>query len=161
MKKGEWKMNNIKNEKIVESEVCAILNSIPKEMCNKLPPSLKNFFLKYNEESQKITIDFNLPFSEQNISKQAKDIIFIISYKYWLSEKERQETLKTLQLNEEKLKEKYSIEKIFSQNDTLKQSNLIEQEENKNLPVDIKKENFFVRSLKLIKAFVYRLFNSN
>lgn len=132
----------------ISAEVYAVLKEIPKSEINKIPPKIIKMYEKSNNYSNEIKIDINKKFEEQNISKEAKDIIFLIGLNYWLTEEERKETLIKLNENESALKEKYNVENIFK-----KASNNNEKSISNVLIVE-KKEKWY---LKIIKK-IFKLF---
>ena len=97
----------------VGAEVCAVLKSVPSKEYNKVSKNIRNLFEGYSDGSKKIKIDTSKSIEEQNISKEAKDIIFVISLNYWLTEEQKKIALKKLKENEIKMNEKYDIERIF------------------------------------------------
>ena len=97
---------------------------------------------------KKIKIDINKKIEEQNISKEAKDIIFLIGLNYWLTEEERKEVLIKLKENESALKEKYNIENIFKNTSNNKENSV------SNVLIIEKKEKWYLKIIKkILKLF--------
>ena len=61
----------------IGSEVYAALSNVSIEKYNKIDPKIIEVFEKYRESSQNIKINPEVDFENQNISKEAKDIIFV------------------------------------------------------------------------------------
>ena len=99
-------MDNTIDFKTVGAEVYEVLRNIPKEEYYKVPREITDAFKAYKDETNQIKIDFNKSFQEQEISQTAKDIIYLISLNYWLTEDDRQKILKKMEMNEEKSKKK-------------------------------------------------------
>ncbi len=137
----------MKNLDIIGAEVYAILSNVSKERYNKIPTKITKTFEKYKEAAKNIIIKTNEEFDKQDISKEAKDIIFVIALNYWLTDEEKKNAIKNMNLNEEKLKEKYNIEKMFKK----RKSKQINKEE--VVSIIEKKENIFTKIINFIKKF--------
>lgn len=134
---------------IIGAEVCAVLNKVSKERYNKVPIKIREEFEKFKEEAIKVEIKEDIPFEEQDITKEAKDIIFAISLNYWLTEEKKKEVLIKLKENEEALEEKYNANKIFEK---MSKEEINVDIENKNI-VKEQKEKWYVKILNKIKKW--------
>ncbi len=132
-------------------EVIEILKYLPKESVNKIPKTIIETFEKKQKKDYVFNIDINKTFEEQNLLEETKDILAIIFRDYWatpyqrekIQEKEKYERQK---IEEEKLK-KYNPKNIFKN-----KKNIIEKnEENKNLPIQIKKQKFYEKLINFLK----------
>ena len=132
-------------------EVIEILKYLPKESVNKRPKTIIETFEKKQKKDYVFNIDINKTFEEQNLLEETKDILAIIFRDYWatpyqrekIQEKEKYERQK---IEEEKLK-KYNPKNIFKN-----KKNIIEKnEENKNLPIQIKKQKFYEKLINFLK----------
>ena len=132
-------------------EVIEILKYLPKESVNKIPKTIIETFEKKQKKDYVFNIDINKTFEEQNLLEETKDILAIIFRDYWatpyqrekIQEKEKYERQK---IEEEKLK-KYNQKNIFKN-----KKNIIEKnEENKNLPIQIKKQKFYEKLINFLK----------
>ena len=132
-------------------EVIEILKYLPKESVNKIPKTIIETFEKKQKKDYVFNIDINKTFEEQNLLEETKDILAIIFRDYWatpyqrekIQEKEKYERQK---IEEEKLK-KYNTKNIFKN-----KKNIIEKnEENKNLPIQIKKQKFYEKLINFLK----------
>ena len=132
-------------------EVIEILKYLPKESVNKIPKTIIETFEKKQKKDYVFNIDINKTFEEQNLLEETKDILAIIFRDYWatpyqrekIQEKEKYERQK---IEEEKLK-KYNPKNIFKN-----KKNIIEKnEENKNLPIQIKKQKFYEKLINFFK----------
>ena len=134
---------------IIGAEVCAVLNKVSKERYNKVPIKIREEFEKFKEEAIKVEIKEDIPFEEQDITKEAKNIIFAISLNYWLTEEKKKEVLIKLKENEEALEEKYNANKIFEK---MSKEEINVDIENKNI-VKEQKEKWYVKILNKIKKW--------
>ena len=132
-------------------EVIEILKYLPRESVNKIPKTIIETFEKKQKKDYVFNIDINKTFEEQNLLEETKDILAIIFRDYWatpyqrekIQEKEKYERQK---IEEEKLK-KYNPKNIFKN-----KKNIIEKnEENKNLPIQIKKQKFYEKLINFLK----------
>lgn len=134
----------------ISAEVLAVLKEIPKSQFDKIPPKVIEMLEKNKNNSNEIKIDTNKKLEEQNISKEAKDIIFLLGLNYWLTEEERKEVLIKLNENERALKEKYNVENLLKTNKS-EQKDLKEFEQEQEL-IEYK-ESFFTKIVNKIKSF--------
>jgi len=137
---------------IIGAEVYAVLNKVSKEMYNKVPIKIREEFEKFKEEALKVEIKEDIPFEEQDITKETKDIIFAISLNYWLTEEKRKEVLIKLKENENSLNEKYNVDNIFKK---ISKENINIDIENKNI-VKEQKEKWYIKILNKIKSHFKR-----
>lgn len=137
---------------IIGAEVCAVLNKVSKERYNKIPIKIREQFEKFKDLAEKVEIKEDIPFENQEISKEAKDIIFAISLNYWLTEEKKKEVLIKLKENEEALEEKYNANKIFEK---MSKEEINVDIENKNI-VKEQKEKWYVKILNKIKSHFKR-----
>lgn len=134
----------------ISTEVLAVLKEIPKSQFDKIPPKVIEMFEKNKSHTNEIKIDTNKKLEEQNISKEAKDIIFLLGLNYWLTEEERKEVLIKLNENEKALKEKYNVENLLKTNKS-EQKDLKEFEQEQELTEY--KEGFFTKIVNKIKSY--------
>ena len=135
-------MNDIANE------VVSVLNYMEQDLVKKIPIKFLDFLKNLAKDSnKKINIDLNKSLLEQNISEESKDLIGLIYYNYLVDENEKKQILKIWSNNEreyqKKLENKYNLDNIFKIN--------LENENNSELPVVIKKEKLIDKIIKFIK----------
>lgn len=139
----------MRNLDIIGAEVYAVLKQVPSDQYVKIPLEKRKIFEKYDEGAHKIEIDLDKDFSEQNISKQAKDIIFAISLNYWLTEAERQKVIRKLKENEKEWNNKYDVEKMFQKSPL----EVPERKDANEIMIVNRKERFITRIINRIKKF--------
>ena len=135
-------MNDIANE------VVSVLNYMEQDLVKKIPIKFLDFLKNLAKDSnKKINIDLNKSLLEQNISEESKDLIGLIYYNYLIDENEKRQILKIWSNNEREyqknLENKYNLDNIFKIN--------LENENNSELPVVIKKEKLIDKIIKFIK----------
>ena len=135
-------MNDIANE------VVSVLNYMEQDLVKKIPIKFLDFLKNLAKDSnKKINININKSLLEQNISEESKDLIGLIYYNYLVDENEKKQILKIWSNNERKyqknLENKYNLDNIFKIN--------LENENNSELPVVIKKEKLIDKIIKFIK----------
>ncbi len=135
-------MNDIANE------VVSVLNYMEQDLVKKIPIKFLDFLKNLAKDSnKKINIDLNKSLLEQNISEESKDLIGLIYYNYLVDENEKKQILKIWSNNEREyqknLENKYNLDNIFKIN--------LENENNSELPVVIKKEKLIDKIIKFIK----------
>ena len=152
-------MERIDSLDIAGAEVYELLKYVPREKYYKIPKKVTDLFTKYKDYNIKTKVDKNKRYDEQEISQTAKDIIFGISLNYWITEEEKQKILKEMKLNEEKLKEKYSVDKLFERQTnriTNSENQQIDLEKQENVALVVKQENWFSKFINFIKGIFKR-----
>ena len=137
------------------TEVYEILKCIHKSDYDKIPKNIVELISNNRNLEYKFNYDMDKTLEEQNVSKKAKTIIAILFRDYWSTYEQKEKILKKekhdRQKVEEEKREKFKTDKIFKKN---KENTIVE---NQDLPVKIKKENFFKKIINFIKG----LFNEN
>lgn len=140
-------------------EVIEILNYVPKESIDKIPETMLEVFRTKMDKNWDFKVDINKSFEEQNLLDETKAIFANIFRDYWATpyQKERIEAKEKYdrQKIEEEKEEKYNPNDLFKKKkmETNKESE--EKEEIKNLPIEVKKENFYEK----IISFFKKIFN--
>ena len=132
------------------TEVIEILKYVPDEDVKKIPEEKLEFYKTNMDNEYNYNLDLTKEFEEQEISEITKAILANIFRDYWATpyQKERIEEKEKYDLEklEEEKREKYNPDNIFKNK---KEETVVE---NTNLPVEIKKETFFIKLIKFIKA---------
>ena len=137
------------------SEVKCILDFLPKHYTEKLPLKLLNIIDSLYDERFKVDIKPNIELKNQKFTEDTKNIIAVLKYNYWCVNNEEKEKLaKMFEENEkkyqEKLREKYNPDNIFSQ----KEISIEEQKEQSNCIQMVEyKETLFKRIVNKIFQF--------
>lgn len=133
-------------------EVIEILKYVPQESVNKIPKTMLETFEKKMDKDYVFNVDINKSFEEQNLLEETKDIFAVIFRDYWATPYQRERI---------KAKEKYDRQKIeeekankYNPDDIFKNKEKDNVVENNNLPVEIKKENFFKKLISFIKKII-------
>lgn len=116
---------------------------MPKESVDKIPKELLNTFEYKKDENYNFNIDENKSFEEQIILDETKAILANIFRDYWATPKQK-EIIINKQNNDRRILEeqkriKYNPDDIFK------------NKERVNLPIEIKKQNFFMKLIEFIK----------
>ena len=133
-------------------EVIEILKYVPQESVNKIPKTMLETFEKKMDKDYVFNVDINKSFEEQNLLEETKDIFAVIFRDYWATPYQRERI---------KAKEKYDRQKIeeekankYNPDDIFKNKEKDNVVVNNNLPVEIKKENFFKKLISFIKKII-------
>ena len=140
-------------------EVIEILNFVPKESVDKIPQTMIDTLKTKMDENYDFKVDINKSFEEQNLLDETKAIFANIFRDYWATpyQKERIEAKEKYdrQKIEEEKKEKYNLD-IFNKrkvkNDTINEQ---QEQENNNLPIEVKKERFYHKIIKFFKKIFH------
>lgn len=139
------------------NEVLEILKYIPEEDYNKIPKEKIELFETNANDNYKFNYEPNKTLDEQNVSKIAKGIIAILFRDYWANDDQREKIIAKQNYDriklEEQKREQYNPDELFKK----KKIDDVKENENKeeiyNLPIEVKKENFYQRIIKFLKNF--------
>ena len=138
------------------TEVIEIISHFSKEDLDRIPSEKIKFYKDNMNADYKFTINPEIDLDKQNISKEANAIIVTLYRDYFATEEQKEKIQEILKLNQVKFenekREKFKPDDIFK---TKVEDNNISKEN--NLPMEIKKENFFTKFINYIK----HLFSSN
>lgn len=139
-------------------EVIEILKYVPQESVNKIPQTMIDTFKAKMNENYNFHIDINKNFEEQELLDETKAILANIFRDYWATpyQKERIEAKEKYdrQKTEEEKREQYNPDDIFKKKQLIKENENIENH-GENLPVEIKKDNFYQKIVKFFKKFFH------
>ena len=139
------------------NEVLEILKYIPEEDYNKIPKEKIELFETNANDNYKFNYEPNKTLDEQNVSKIAKGIIAILFRDYWANDNQREKIIAKQNYDriklEEQRREQYNPDELFKKKkiDDVKENE--DKEEINNLPIEVKKENFYQRIIKFLKNF--------
>ena len=149
-------------------EVLTILKNVPEEEVEKIPKNMIKVFKLKQDKNYIYEINVNKPFEEQEMLEETKAIFANIFRDYWATPEQREKILAKEKYDrakeEEQKRELYNPDNLFK-NRNKKDSetnNIVEstdenyntkeiQVEKTNLPIEIKKQNFFARLIIFIK----------
>lgn len=139
------------------AEVYEILKCMPKEYLEKIPMKFMRMFEDCSLANYKILIDPNKTLKEQNVTYEAKVVMSVLKYNYWLSPEEKitmQENLKQNEMNSKKKFDLYDLsERIKSQSAKPSKNVEISQSSESNLPVKVENKFWFAKIIDKIKKF--------
>lgn len=136
-------------------EVNLIIGLMEKQYIDKIPSKLLNFIKENMDNSYVCNINTSEPINKQNIKKDTKILLSILYRNYWCSKEEKKklisEDIYLKNKEEEEKKSKYNIDKIF---ENKKKNNINENDKEKSMMIESKKEGIFRKILnKIIKLF--------
>lgn len=140
-------------------EVMEILNFVPKESVDKIPPTMLDTFNVKMDKEYVFSVDINKNFEEQNLLEETKAILANIFRDYWATpyQKERIKAKEKYdrQKNENEKKEKYNPADIFKNKKSIEYTKSISLNETnnfeRNLPIEIKTKKFYYKLIEFIK----------
>ena len=143
----------------IAKETLYILKYFDSNFVSKIPNKFLENLKNLAKTSQiTVNIDRYKKLEEQEVSEDCKDLISLIYYNYVANENDKEEILKCWNKNEERyqneLNEKYNASDIFK---NIQNNDIIEKEEQSNLPQIVEKHSFIKFIWKKIKG----LFNKN
>lgn len=134
------------------TEVIEILKHVPDIDVQKIPKEKLEFYKNNMDNEYHYVIDATKEFEGQEMSDITKAILANIFRDYWATpyqkEKIKEKEKHDLEKAEEEKRNKYNPDDIFKN----KKENKVA--ENTNLPVVVKKENFFEKLIRFLKKFM-------
>lgn len=143
------------------TEVLEILKYLPKNEYDKIPHERIQFFEDNKDYSYNFKIYPQIPLGKQNISIEANSIIIMLFRDYFASETQKEKLKVILKQNEDKYQEeirnKYNPDDIFkNKKDEITTYSSNKEIENNNLPIEVKRENFFKKFITYIKNLIFK-----
>ena len=140
-------MENIEvfNNKVLK-QVYVILNEFPIEQLEKIPKNVYEYILKNKDNNYNFEIDHDFELNSNSVLPGTIKIMEILFLEYIATEEEKNEIIDRMNKNEKEYQEKirleYNVDFLNKRNKSefLKESN--------NLPIEVKKENIFIRIIK-------------
>ncbi len=128
-------------------EVSEILKYMDEELVNKIPTKFITFLQENMSKEYDFKINENIALEEQNISREAENILALLYRNYWATEEEKQEFARLDEQERKSNDEK--LQKIFK--NTI---NEFDKEENKDTQiVNVNNDNFFKKIINKLKKF--------
>jgi len=149
-------------------EIVEILKYVPEESVNKIPKDMRNIFEAEQLKTYNFKIDTEKSFEEQELLEETKAILANIFRDYWATDYQKARIIEKENQDREEWerqkREKYNPNDIFKNRNTTTNDNNISQdiqeqlneEYNKNLPIEAKKQNIFQRLLRFIKKLIHK-----
>lgn len=138
-------------------EIVEILKYVPEENVNKIPKEIRDMFEAKQDKDYNFKIDTEKSFDEQILLEETKAILANIFRDYWATPYQRDRILAKERYDkkkeEEEKEKKYNPNDLFKNDDKIIQEN--KQEQINNLPIEIKKEKFYQKLIKLIKKIFH------
>ena len=149
-------------------EIVEILKYVPEGSVNKIPKEMRDMFEAEQLKTYNFQIDTEKPFEEQELLEETKAILANIFRDYWATDYQKARIIEKENQDREEWerqkREKYNPNDIFKNRNTTTKDNDISQdiqeqlneEYNKNLPMEVQKQNIFQRLLKFIKKLIHK-----
>lgn len=149
-------------------EIVEILKYVPEESVNKIPKEMRDMFEAEQLKTYNFQIDTEKTFEEQELLEETKAILANIFRDYWATDYQKARIIEKEKQDREEWerqkREKYNPNDIFKNRNTTTNDNDISQdiqeqlneEYNKNLPMEVQKQNIFQRLLCFIKKLIHK-----
>ena len=138
----------------VYSEVYSVLNLLDEDDLKRIPEDIL-FFIKANIDEDVDYMDKNQSLDEIKITRDAEDMLMLLTYHYLCDDTEKVEVNKIMEENEKKhqeeLKEKYNPDNVFNNVKSPEEqsnSSTIETSE-----IIVTKESFISKIINKLKGF--------
>ena len=139
----------------VYSEVYSVLNLLDENDLRRIPEDIL-FFIKANMSEDVDYMDKNQSLDEIKITREAEDMLALLTYHYLCDDTEKVEVNKIMEENEKKhqeeLKEKYNPDNVFNNlksSEEQSNSSTIETSE-----IIVTKESFISKIINKLKGFI-------
>lgn len=142
------------------SQVLEILNYTKLEDLKKIPQSFIEFLINISNKNYKTNFNYNLPFNELNLTKQAKEILGFIYITWWCNEKQKKEYKNIIYSNKSRINEineieNYDIDKIFKHK---KENDINNKDKQETAMIDYKGQGLLKKLInKILNFFKHKL----
>lgn len=141
------------------SEIDEFLELLDEQTRNEVPKKLRQYFKDEKDQEYHKGISPNIPIKDQNLKRETLALIALLNLQYWCKDEAEKERLKQIYSNNEKeyqkeLEEKYSVDNILKNRDKIVDSKL--NNDNANLPIEVKKEKWYKKIVLFIKGLFTR-----
>lgn len=149
-------------------EIVEILKYVPEECVNKIPKEMRDMFEGEQLKTYNFEIDTEKLFEEQELLEETKAILANIFRDYWATDYQKARIIEKENQDREEWerqkREKYNPNDIFKNRNIATNDNNISQdiqeqlndEYNKNLPMEGQKQNIFQKLLCFIKKLIHK-----
>lgn len=137
-------------------EIVEILKYVPEDSVNKIPKEMRDMFEAEQLKTYNFQIDTGKPFEEQILLEETEAILANIFRDYWANDYQRAKIIEKENKDrkewEEEKRRKYNPDDIFKNRQTEERK----EGQITNLPIEIKKENFFKRLVRFIRERILK-----
>ena len=149
-------------------EIVEILKYVPEESVNKIPKEMRDMFEAEQLKTYNFEIDTEKLFEEQELLEETKAILANIFRDYWATDYQKARIIEKENQDREEWerqkREKYNPNDIFKDRNTVTNDNnssqdiqeQLNEEYNKNLPMEGQKQNIFQKLLCFIKKLIHK-----
>ena len=151
-------MGRDKETRVAYAEIISFINLLPQDKQEKIPKNLIEYFKEEMDKESKRELTTDISLENQNLKNATWDLIAILYLKYLCEDEEEKKELEQIYAENERkyreeIKEKYNPEKILENRG---KKNTEQQDEVKNLPIEVKKENFIQKIIKFINKLFHK-----
>lgn len=137
-------------------EIVEILKYVPEDSVNRIPKEMRDMFEAEQLKTYNFQIDTGKAFEEQILLEETEAILANIFRDYWANDYQRAKIIEKENKDrkewEEEKRRKYNPDDIFKNRQTEERK----EEQIINLPIEIKKENFFKRLVRFIRERILK-----
>ena len=135
-------------------EVMEILKFVPQDSVNKIPKTMLEVFKAKMDKDWKFTVNLDKSFEEQDLLDETKAIFANIFRDCWATPYQKERIMAKEKYDRQKI-EKEKLEK-YNPNDLFKKTKTNEEKaEISNLPIEVKKENFYEKIINFFKKIFH------
>ena len=135
-------------------EVVEILKYVPEESVYKIPQDMRDMFEEEMDKEYKFEVKDNVEFEDLELLDETKAILANIFRDYWATPYQRERILAKEQYDrpkaDEEKQQKYNSNDLFKRRN-IKETEDVEKQNNENLPVVAKEENFYHKLINFIR----------
>ncbi len=137
-------------------EVVEILKHVPEESVLKIPQDMRDMFEDEMDKEYNFEIKDNVEFEDLELLDETKAILSNIFRDYWATPYQKERILAKEQYDRQKADEekqkKYNKDDLFKKrNNATDNLEKIEDSNNENLPIEVKKEKFYHKLINFIR----------
>ena len=134
----------MEKENVAYSEIWSILEQLEENDKKKIPEEVIEIIDSRRDKEYNAQVNMDIPLSEQNLNKHTVDMLCYLEMEYLSTPEQKAELIKVYKQNEERLSQKFDINRVF------------EERRKQILPVVIEKEyTWYERIWNKIKNFFH------
>ena len=134
------------------TELYEILKNISENDLNKIPKEVFNMLERKRDKEYNFKLEENIEFENQKLLRETKILLAILYRDYWATKEEKDKIIQ--KWKNDIIKSEEEKKKIYNEIFENKKERILEQKNDNNLPVEVKKEKLFKKIISFIKKYL-------
>ena len=134
------------------TELYEILKNISENDLNKIPKEVFNMLERKRDKEYNFKLEENIEFENQKLLRETKILLAILYRDCWATNEEKEKIIQ--KWKNDIIKSEEEKKKIYNEIFENKKERILEQKNDNNLPVEVKKEKLFKKIISFIKKYL-------